>query len=1183
MNAYRKVQNKKNRKHNEYGAVSVFLVLILVPCLAVTSIFVDIGRVQLAKNVAYSSADLAINTVMTEYDGDLMNHYGLIGSCQDIENYYETAGDYFENGLTSHKAKDEDLTNVIDLYGDLDVVDYFTEDEEVSDYLKITSETDVSNMIQPATKNANLANPAMLRSQIVNFMKFRAPISILENQFMKKIGEQGEEIADEVEKAQEDEKTADKEADYLDEYGDLIASLHKVYNYIADESGTDNLGGEDTDPDSYAKPGIRVTNQDITDISGLYAEGGAYVEVYKGLIDMVYRDFTGTSGVPQDVSGLYPTKSGKYNIDDYVNEGELPSDLKEYKEDTDSAYNVYNAAIEVYNALNAYEAARQNIIAAGIPSTTYETVLKDINNGINEYEMAYYPVQYWTNYIDFSSKLEVYKNTADNLFKKYGYLIVAYNHLTLPTEEGKQLTMKDIDDRYFDENSTEDTLNLVAGNSGEILETYNDLQEFYDEMTGSCKDVFGSGFAANTYSVHTKLEIDKSDSIKMIRDNVDILVNISSNYKWKINSDSRTYKSTTLNEEHTTTEWLAKMNGKLATFKNKCEKAKGYVDKARLELTTTEKKRKAAQTKLDKFETQASKYESDYCTQAKEDVNKTKEVLDLITKENINELSTELTTISNDLQELIDWVNSLKINDTSLMDINSVDQFKTAIGVSDDDDIPQKKDDLELDIEALQGWIQSPGVKGVEKDYPDTELDLTNPDSCELYKVLLNPIATDAKALKAEQEAKSNTAEGQKELKEAENKKDDYDSGRGETQKEAKSEKEDTKPDSKDDKKKLIIYDTTPFDIYDKFKKSGKEFPSGMNTDGFGITDVANSFAKTIKDFKSLSTATGNIRDYLYTMEYVFENFTYQTYEKEEMGKSFLISTSENEDTEKKVKTKAEQKAIFDEKNKERWKNPTDYEILLNKNSRNDLKCPDNNAAYQREIEYIIFGNSNKNNIKDMKTALFSIRYLLNLPAGLVMFSSVTKQPKGNEHVTTSYTIYQSLAYSIEIISQGWIPANLVMVIEALVEVGLETGRDVKYLTNGLPVTVIKKPNVEDGCVWGNSYADENAAKCVDNEFSMTYKDFLYVFLYMELASEPDDTYERIGDVIQVNMRKKLGNGEISSSDYQLKKAITNFKCQTKLKVDPLLLSLPLIYDFVGDPFDNDNWCTFEYCLVRGY
>ena len=32
-------------------------------------------------------------------------------------------------------------------------------------------------------------------------------------------------------------------------------------------------------------------------------------------------------------------------------------------------------------------------------------------------------------------------------------------------------------------------------------------------------------------------------------------------------------------------------------------------------------------------------------------------------------------------------------------------------------------------------------------------------------------------------------------------------------------------------------------------------------------------FAKTIKDFKSLSTATGNIRDYLYTMEYVFENF----------------------------------------------------------------------------------------------------------------------------------------------------------------------------------------------------------------------------------------------------------------------------------------------------------------------
>ena len=39
------------------GAISVFLVMILVPCMLVASIFVDISRVSLGRAVAESSAD----------------------------------------------------------------------------------------------------------------------------------------------------------------------------------------------------------------------------------------------------------------------------------------------------------------------------------------------------------------------------------------------------------------------------------------------------------------------------------------------------------------------------------------------------------------------------------------------------------------------------------------------------------------------------------------------------------------------------------------------------------------------------------------------------------------------------------------------------------------------------------------------------------------------------------------------------------------------------------------------------------------------------------------------------------------------------------------------------------------------------------------------------------------------
>ncbi len=45
------------------GSVTIFLVIILVPVIAVCTIFVDASRIKLAQGMAQSSADLALNTV----------------------------------------------------------------------------------------------------------------------------------------------------------------------------------------------------------------------------------------------------------------------------------------------------------------------------------------------------------------------------------------------------------------------------------------------------------------------------------------------------------------------------------------------------------------------------------------------------------------------------------------------------------------------------------------------------------------------------------------------------------------------------------------------------------------------------------------------------------------------------------------------------------------------------------------------------------------------------------------------------------------------------------------------------------------------------------------------------------------------------------------------------------------
>lgn len=62
------------------GVVSVFLVIILVPMMVISALFVDASRVQLAGSVATSAGDLALNTALTDYDS-LLKYYWSSCAC----------------------------------------------------------------------------------------------------------------------------------------------------------------------------------------------------------------------------------------------------------------------------------------------------------------------------------------------------------------------------------------------------------------------------------------------------------------------------------------------------------------------------------------------------------------------------------------------------------------------------------------------------------------------------------------------------------------------------------------------------------------------------------------------------------------------------------------------------------------------------------------------------------------------------------------------------------------------------------------------------------------------------------------------------------------------------------------------------------------------------------------------
>lgn len=156
---------RKNR-----GLISVFLAIILVPIITVTSLFVDASRMMLAKSVVSSAGDLALNTMMTHYDSKLNDFYGLMASAQDIDDFKGKVKKYFENSMESKGVANNDIQNTLSQIDDIMEIN-----TDYSDLLKIQLDGDDAFEVGTIS-NSGLDNPAILKTQIVNFMKYRAPI-----------------------------------------------------------------------------------------------------------------------------------------------------------------------------------------------------------------------------------------------------------------------------------------------------------------------------------------------------------------------------------------------------------------------------------------------------------------------------------------------------------------------------------------------------------------------------------------------------------------------------------------------------------------------------------------------------------------------------------------------------------------------------------------------------------------------------------------------------------------------------------------------------------------------------------------------------------------------------------------------------------------------------------------------
>lgn len=240
------------------GAISIFLVIILVPCMMVSSLFVDIGRVHLSKGMANSSADLALNTLMTRYDADLKDFYGLAASCQSIDEFYSMSVDYFERTMTSQGLTEEEADLMVDEFK-LAFTDLASRNP--SDLLDVEV---VDATVSSALDTSNMANPTLIKDGIIEFMKYRAPIGIAERGILTLLGGSKQQL----ENADAEDDLRKKKDEYYESCKDFYTTARQIYFNLVSYTGK-----------GYTEEKI---NSLLTTINGY---NGVYKEIHTALVD----------------------------------------------------------------------------------------------------------------------------------------------------------------------------------------------------------------------------------------------------------------------------------------------------------------------------------------------------------------------------------------------------------------------------------------------------------------------------------------------------------------------------------------------------------------------------------------------------------------------------------------------------------------------------------------------------------------------------------------------------------------------------------------------------------------------------------------------------------------------------------------------------------------------------------
>lgn len=161
------------------GSISVLLTMILLPMMTYATMIIDASRLQLVRNNIAGAGDLALNAIMSEYNIMLEEMYGLFANTTSEEELQDVLKAYFQQTIegrflpqlrNDHAMVQDTVNKMLDLAMNKNG---YTR-EGITDFLALQ----LQDFSASAVTGSALANPAAMRRQITEYMKYRGPVSI---------------------------------------------------------------------------------------------------------------------------------------------------------------------------------------------------------------------------------------------------------------------------------------------------------------------------------------------------------------------------------------------------------------------------------------------------------------------------------------------------------------------------------------------------------------------------------------------------------------------------------------------------------------------------------------------------------------------------------------------------------------------------------------------------------------------------------------------------------------------------------------------------------------------------------------------------------------------------------------------------------------------------------------------